>query len=267
MRLLSALTLSALTVPSLALANDSDKTTISLGGAALYAPEYVGSSDYNLRLLPLISFEDIAGFELSGLSLAYPLLDIGTGRGFGKWSLRVGPRASLDFGRDSADSPTLTGFEDIGTSVLAGGFVRATYGPFGINIDAGQDVLDGHGGFNADVSIGTFIPEGVLIDKLSIGPALTLSWADKNYTQSIYGVTAQQAAASGLTQYDLGGGFHRVSASLISGYQVDDLWQVTAILSYREYIGDYRDSPILQAPDGTTSDVFMVFGISRSFGL
>lgn len=265
MRLIIALILSAFALPTVALA--SEETNFRLGGALLYSPEYVGSADYDLRVLPLISFDDIAGFELSGLSLAYPLIDIGTGQGPGNWSLKAGPRAAFDFGRDSADSPTLTGFEDIGVSLLTGGFLRATYGALGLRIDAGQDVIGGHEGFNADISLGTFLPAGLLIDKLAIQPALTLSWADERYNQTIYGVTQQQAAASGLQRFDLGGGFHRASASLLAWYEWDDRWQLNGIVSYREYIGDYRDSPILQAPDGTTSDVFMLLGISRSFGL
>jgi outer membrane protein len=265
MRFLTALIVTAVALPSAAAA--SDDRNIRLGGALLYSPEYAGSADYELRVLPLISFDDIAGFELSGLSLAYPLIDIGTGQGPGTWSLKAGPRAAFDFGRDSADSPTLTGLEDIGASLLAGGFMRATYGPLGLRIDAGQDVINGHDGFNADISLGTYVPAGLLVDKLAIQPALTISWADESYTQTIYGVTAQQAAASSLPQYDLGGGFHRASASLLGWYELDDRWQLNGIVSYREYIGDYRDSPILQAPDGTTSDVFMLLGISRKFTL
>lgn len=268
MRLITALTFLALITPSFAFANDTnDDVTFRAGGALLYSPKYTGSADYQLRALPLISFDDIAGFELSGLTLVYPLIDIGTGQGPGTWSLKAGPRVAFDFGRDSSDSPTLTGFEDIGASLLAGGFLRANYGPIGLRLDAGQDVINGHDGFNADFSIGTYLPQGLLIEKLAIQPAITLSWADENYTQSIYGISAQQAAASGLPQYSLEGGFHRASASLLSWYDLDDLWQLNGIVSYREYIGDFRDSPILQAADGTTSDVFMLFGISRKFSL
>lgn len=268
LKLITVLTASfAICSGAIAQGTQSEDMSLRVGGALLYSPEYVGSADYDLRLLPLISFDDIAGFELSGLSLAYPLIDIGTGQGPGNWSLKAGPRAAFDFGRDSEDSLTLTGLEDIGASLLAGGFLRATYGVLGLRIDAGQDVISGHDGFNADISLGTYIPEGLLIDKLAIQPALTLSWADENYTQSIYGVTAQQAAASVLPQYDLGEGFHRASASLLGWYEIDERWQLNGIVSYREYIGDYRDSPILQAPDGTTSDIFMLLGISRKFTL
>jgi outer membrane scaffolding protein for murein synthesis (MipA/OmpV family) len=241
-------------------------TTVRLGGALAYIPEYAGSSEYDLRVLPVISFDDIAGFELSGLGLSYPLIDIGTGEGPGQWSLKAGPRAAFDFGRDSDDSPTLTGLDDIGASLLTGGYVRATYGPLGVRVDAGQDVIGGHDGFNADLSLGTFIPEGLLAEGLSLQPALTLSWADEDYTQTIYGITAQQAAASGLPQFDLGSGFHRASATLLGWYDLDEHWQVNAVISYREYLGDYRDSPILRAPDGATSDVFTLIGLSRSFG-
>lgn len=267
MRFISVLTLGLLALPIAAAANETEDTrNLRLGGALLSNTQYVGSSDYRIVPLPLISFDDIGGFQLSGLALSYPLIDIGSGRGPGGWSLSAGARASFDFGRDSDDSPTLDGFDDISASLLTGGFLRATYGVIGVNVEAGQDVLNGHNGFNADLSVGTFIPPGVLVDNLTIRPALTLSWADDNYTQAIYGVTAQQAAASILPQYNLGGGFHRASASLITGYEIDDLWQLNGIVSYREYIGDYRDSPILQAPDGATSDVFMLLGISRRFG-
>lgn len=258
--------LALLMTPSLAYADD-EGTQIQLGGALAYLPEYAGSSESQLRVLPYIGFDDLAGFELSGLSLAYPLIDLGTGQGPGTWSLKAGPRAAFDFGRDSDDSPTLTGFDDISASLLTGGFVRATYGVLGFRVDAGQDVIGGHEGFNADLSVGTFIPRGLLGERFALQPALTLSWADANYNQAIYGVTPTQAVASGLPAYDLGGGFHRASATLLGWYDLDEKWQLNAIVSYREYLGEYRDSPILRAPDGATNDTLLILGISRSFTL
>lgn len=263
---LSAATVAAFASPSWAQTANDDGNSIQLGGALAYIPEYAGSSDYDLRVLPFIGFDDIAGFELNGLALSYPLVDIGTGRGPGTWSLEAGARAAFDFGRDSDDSPTLTGFEDIDPSLLTGGFINANYGLVSFRLEGGQDVIGGHDGFIADVSIGTFVPPGVISDRLTLIPSLTLSWADENHNQAIYGVTAQQAAASILPQYDLGSGFHRASANLVAQYKLDDKWQLTLITSYREYLNDFRDSPILQAPDGATSDVFTILGISRSFG-
>ena len=271
MRIAPALLCLALCTPAAAQDADTkqdDEGIVIRAGAALAAiPEYSGSADTDVRVLPLISFEDIAGFEFNGLSLAYPMLETGTGTGPGLWSLRAGPRAGFEFGRDSEDSPNLQGFEDIDPSLLLGGFARVTYGVLGVRVDAGQDVIGGHGGFITDVSLGTFVPPGLLMDKLSIQPALTLSWADGEYTQTLYGVTAEQAAAGVLPATEYGAGFHRASATLLSWYDLTDDWQVSAIVSYREYLGDYRDSPILQADDGSTNEVFATLGLSYRFKL
>lgn len=247
-------------------ASASEETNLRFGAITLINPEYVGSDDYDIRALPFISFDDIAGFELSGLALTYPLIDIGTGQGPGTWAIKAGPRAAFDFGRDSADSPTLAGLEDIDASLLAGGFLRASYGVLGLRLDAGQDIIGGHEGFIADLSLGTFLPKGLIAEKLSVQPGLSISWADKTYNQAIYGITAQQAAASTQAQYDLGSGFHRASLNLLGWYEIDDRWQLNSVISYRKYLGDYAGSPILQAPDGATSDVFALIGISRRFG-
>ena len=250
-----------------AAAQSNDETEIRLGAALATTPQYAGSSEQILRVLPLISFEDLAGFDLNGLSLTYPILDIGTGRGPGTWSVKAGARAGFDFGRDSADSPTLTGFEDIGASLLVGGFVQANYGVIGLNIEAGQDVIDGHDGFIADFSVGTFIPPGIIADNLALRPSVTLSWADGSHNQTVYGVTPEQAALSGLNVDDLDAGLHRASVNLLGFYNIDERWQIFSLTSYREYIGEARDSPILQAPDGATSDIFAMLGLSYKFSL
>lgn len=246
--------------------NSPDGSGLRLGVAGAYIPEYVGSADNEFRVLPQISFEDIEGFESNGLSIVYPLVDIGTGEGRGLWSLKAGPRAGFDFGRNSDDSPTLNGFEDIDFSLLAGGFARITYGIIGLRIDAGQDVINGHDGFVSDFSLGTFVPPGLIADNFSLQPAVTLSYADESYTQAFYGVTPAQAAASGLPAFDVGSGFHSLSGTLIAGYDLDDRWQLNAIVSYTEYIGDYRNSPILNAADGSRNNVFTLVGLTRRFG-
>jgi outer membrane protein len=246
---------------------DRDPIDIRLGAALATMPEYSGSADQMVRVLPLVSFDNIAGFEFSGLALTYPLIDIGPGQGPDGWSVKAGPRAGFDFGRDSSDSPTLTGFEDIDASVLLGGYVRATYGVLGVRVDAGQDVIGGHDGFIADISVGTYIPPGLIAENLALQPALTLSWANANHNQTVYGVTPTQAAASGLAVDDIDAGFHRASANLLGWYDLDERWQVFSILSYREYLGEVRDSPILRAPDGATSDVFGMLGLSYKFSL
>lgn len=240
---------------------ENDMTHIDVGGTVLIRPAYVGSDKTLTNILPYIGVENFYGIDVLGLAASADIIDIGTGQGPGKWSLRAGPRVAFDFGRDSSDSSTLEGLEDIGASAVVGGFARSTFGILGFDLSAGQDVIGGHEGFVADASIGTRYPG----DGWYVQPIVTLSWADQNYTQTIYGITADQAQSSALGVFETSSGFHQVSATLLGGFEVDENWNFTALVSYREALGDFKDSPIIQAEDGSASGVFTLFSLSRRF--
>ncbi len=247
-------------LPSLAFADD---TTLDLGGAVMVRPAYTGSDDYHTNILPYIGFENLYGFDMRGLAITSDVIELGTGKGPGRWSLEAGPRVSFDFGRDSSDSVTLEGLDDIDPSLLLGGFTRATIGIIGFDLSVGQDVIGGHTGLVADASIGTRYPgKGWFV-----APLLSVSWADQSFTQEVYGISEAQTATSALDQFDTDSGFHQVSASLLAGIDIDDDWSVTGLVSYREALGDYRDSPIIQAEDGSASGIFATVGIARRFSL
>lgn len=252
-------------LPLGAVANDKaeSESYIDVGGAVLTRPDYVGSEDYQTNLLPYIGFQDLYGFDLSGLRLSRTFFEAGTGRGPGTWSLEAGPSLGFDFGRDSDDSPTLEGLADIDASALLGGYVRSTIGIIGFDISAAQDVIGGHDGFITDLSVGTRYPgKGWYVQ-----PIATLSWGDSNYTQSIYGISWEQAEASNLSAFDTKSGFHQASVTLLGGVDIDENWSLTGVVSYREALGDYRDSPIITASDGSASGMFATLGIARRFDL
>ncbi len=238
-------------------------TYIDVGATVLIRPSYVGSKQIETSLVPYIGLDNFYGINLIGPNLTAEFIDIGTGKGPGKWSLSAGPRVTVDFGRDSDDSPTLEGLDDVDTSLMVGGYVRSTLSVIGFDLSAGQDVIDGHNGFVADASIGTRYPG----DGWYIQPIVTLSWADENYTQAVYGITSTQAQSSALGLFETSSGFHQASATVISGFEINDNWNATAVLSYREALGDYRNSPILQAVDGKASGFFTALSISRRFKL
>ncbi len=248
-------------VPAQAQAEDEKDSSVDVGGAVLIRPAYVGSDQTRTNLLPYLGFENIYGIDMFGLALSAEVIDIGTGMGPGKWSLRAGPRLGFDFGRDSDDSPTLAGLDDIGVSAIVGGYVRSTVSILGFDISGGQDVIGGHEGFVADFSVGTRYPG----DGWYIQPIVTLSWADATYTQAIYGVGADAAMRSILPEFNTNNGFHQASATLLGGVELDEDWSLTALVSYREALGDFKDSPIIQAEDGSASGVFATLGISRRF--
>lgn len=244
--------------------NDSDDTGVAFVGAlGALTSEYLGSAEEELRAFPYVSVQDYQGFDLSGTSLSYRAVETGTGQGLGKWSLRAGPNLTFQGGRDSDDSPTLTGLKDIDSSVLAGGYVRGTFGPIGLRLDAGHDIIGGHGGTVANASVGTFLPLG----KLKILPSASVNWGSADHNQSFFGITQTQSSASGLAVNDLDSGIYGYSVNLVSWYELSDNYVVTAIGTHRWFVNDANDSPILMAEDGADTGLFFAFGIARKFNL
>ena len=244
--------------------NESDdKEVLFIGAIGTLSSEYLGSDQEELGVLPYISLQDYKGFDLFGTALSYRAAEIGTGQGLGKWSLRAGPNLSYQSGRDSDDSPTLTNLEDVDGSLLAGGYLRGTFGPVGVRFDAGQDIIGGHDGVAANASIGTFLPLG----KLKVQPSATVSWGSADHNQSFFGITQSQSNASGLAVNDVDSGVFGYSLNLVGWYELNDDYVVTLIGSHRWFDGDANDSPILQAEDGADTGIFVALGFARRFNL
>ena len=244
--------------------NESDETGVAFVGAlGALTSQYLGSDEEALRVFPYLSIQEYKGFDLFGTSLSYRALEAGTGQGLGKWSLRAGPNLTYQGGRDSDDSLTLTGLEDIDSSVLAGGYVRGTFGPVGLRFDAGHDIIGGHGGTVANASIGTFLPLG----KLKIQPSASVNWGNADHNQSFFGITQTQSNVSGLAVNDLDSGIFGYSVNLVSWYELSDNYVVTAIGTHRWFANDANDSPILLSEDGADTGLFFALGIARKFNL
>ncbi len=232
-----------------------------IGISGLISSEYLGSDQTETQVFPYLSLENVKGFDFFGTTLSYRLIETGTGEGLRAWSLRAGPSIGWQSGRDSDDSPTLTGFEDIDGSLPIGGYIRSTVGPVGLRLDAGQDVIGGHDGLRVDASIGTFLPLG----KLFIRPSISAHWADNTHNESFFGVSANQAAASGLTQFDASSGIYGYSAGILSWVEFNEKYALTFIGNYRWFTDEATDSPILNAADGSDEGFFAALSLSRKF--
>lgn len=244
--------------------NETDESdVVFLGAIGLHSSKYLGSAEEETRILPYVSVSDYKGFDLFATSLSYRAIETGTGQGLGKWSLRAGPSLTYESGRDSDDSPTLTGLENIDASVLAGGYIRGTFGPVGLRFNAGQDIAGGHEGVSANASIGTFLPLG----RLKIQPSASVSWGSADFNQNFFGITQAQSNASGLAVNDVDSGVYGYSVNLVSWYELTDDYVITLIGSHRWFNGDADDSPILLAADGADTGLFVSVGFARRFNL
>ncbi len=240
-----------------------DKAKIFVGVQTLVASEHLGSAEDDISILPYLSVDDYKGVDIFGPSISYRAIETGTGVGLGKWSLRAGPIATYQTGRNSGDSATLTGLDDIDGSLLLGGYARATFGPVGLRLDVGQDVIGGHDGLIANASIGTLLPLG----KLNIQPSATVSWGSESFNQTFFGITPEQAAASGLDINDTGSGIYSYSLSAVSWLELTDKYTISLIGSHSWFTEEAKNSPIILAEDGSDTGFFVSVGFSRKFTL
>lgn len=244
--------------------NDLNSGAVAnVGVQALLISEYLGSNDEEVSVLPYLSVDDYKGIDIFGPAISYRAIETGTGQGLGKWSLRVGPSLTYQRGRDSDDSDTLTGLEDIDGSLLAGGYARATIGPVGLRLDAGQDILGGHDGLNVSASVGTVIPLG----RLKIQPAATVNWATASHNQSFFGITPEQSAITGLDVADIDSGIYSYSLSAVTWFELNDKYSINLIGSHSWFTDEAKDSPIVQATDGADTGILVSIGLSRKFNL
>lgn len=205
----------------------------SVGAAALLMPDYLGSDDYDSRLLP-------------DVNLRYgDLFYLNWREGLG-WNLIQQPNWSLSPyigylpGRDNTGD--LRRFDKVDESLSAG--LRASYrqGPW-------RYVLEAETPFSGDVdgyqiSFRASWYENIAPNwRAGFGPSLTYSSAD--WTRSLFGVSASDAARSGLDRYRPDDGYWRLGLSGSVNYRFAPDWSVTGLAGVTRLTGDASDSPIV----------------------
>ena len=215
--------------------------TVRLGAGTLYQPKYEGADAHKFvpRPLLIVSYRDL-------VFLRGPLLGVNafTVRGARPGDkLQIGPLLRYQFGRDQDDSTDLLGMGDIDGGVEAGGFVTYGIGPFSAGLTIFQDVSGSHDGLTARVSAGHRLPLG---PKFTLRSEISTTWADSDYTETFFGVTAAQSARSGMRQYRPGSGVKDAGLTLDLDYKLTDNWGVTGRLGYKRLLGDSADSPLVK---------------------
>lgn len=199
----------------------------------MYRPKYEGSKEMEVTPIPLISasFGDHIHVDPSGL-----IVDAFSADGF-----TVGIKGGYDLGRKESDSDHLRGLGDIDAGGVVGAKLAYQYGRARVyaNIDriiGGSEGLTGTLGADLTQTYDRFV--------LSAGASATL--ADNNYMQSYFGVTSQQAALSGLQQYDAKAGLKRFDVDASITYMATRNWLVRGQVGVGFLVGDAKDSPITE---------------------
>lgn len=214
---------------------------ISLGGGVGLRPTYQGSNRYETApvLFVNVTYRDMISLGAGGLSAYWHNDDLKIGVGLTKDGGRRDYRTN---GLFETGDDRLRGLGDINSAVGIRGF--ATYRLGFIVLDGAVTKLtnhfDNHGLF---ANAGVAAPQK-LSDRLIVTPHIITTWADRNYTQTYFGVTPVQAADSAFPEFNAGAGFMNVAAGVSGAYLVNPHWFVRASADVTRLTGDAGNSPI-----------------------
>lgn len=221
----------------------SDEWKFSVGAGAISQPLYPGSGERETDAVPIVS-ANYGRFFIGGVPGA------GIPAGIGaflvretNWKLGVGIGGNLSKPREESDSPRLRGLGDIDRTVL--GSVFGSYDDKWFSVRAG--VLSDIGGNDQGTRVSLDL-EGKynVTDQLALSAGPGLTWADKKYTQTFFGISAAQSASSGLGSYTASSGLNTIRFSVGADYRLTPRWGIGARITAASLRGDAADSPITE---------------------
>jgi outer membrane protein len=220
-----------------------------LGGGVQVRPSYEGADSFAVGGYPIIKFNRLElknGFSLGG----------GDSTGFG-----FRPSFNVRGERNAADHPELNGLKAVDTAVELG--LGADY-EFDMARFSGEfrRGVTGHDGFvgEAGVQLIARPMEGL---SLSAGPRL--SFADSEYMNTYFGVTAAEAVASGRPAFTADGGLKSAGIAASVRYEVTTDWGIEGSVAWDRLVGDAADSPIVAT--GSADQYTMRIGLFRKFAV
>lgn len=205
----------------------------SIGAGAFYAPDYLGSDDYETRGLP-------------NLNLSYDdrfYLNIRDGLGwnfinYGAWSLST--YIGYVGGRDNEDD--LSDLDKVDSGAAIGLRVALEDGPFNYSASVKTPVTGDVDGYQLTLkgSWRTPLTENLF---LSAGPGLIYS--SERWTESKFGISEAESARSGLSAYDVDKGYLRIRFGGAMTYRLSADWSLTGLAGVAYLTGEAKDSPIV----------------------
>lgn len=217
-------------------------TRFSVGLGAAVGPDYEGSNDY--AVLPAISLRvgEIAGpdtyVQINGTTLRSNLLRND------HWRLGVSGRYLADY--NDVDDSRVQDLKGVDQAVLLGltvgyDFIIEPGRDAVIELDGQYDVLEGNGG--------TVTPRFrygmTFASKIRAEASVSASWASQDYMSERFGIDDNEAAESGLDDFDADEGFKNVGVGLTLTYPLSRALAVTGFGSYNRMLNDAGDSPIV----------------------
>jgi len=221
-------------------------------------PDYLGSNNYRVGPTGSLSFSRHPG-ERSKFSAPDDGFNLGLAGGD---MLSAGLVGRWQPGRNN-HAHDLRGFDDVGGTVEAGGFVNWWAGDWLRVRGEVRHGIGGHVDWAADLGVDAVARTGDWI--FSAGPRL--SWADDRFTRSYFEVSPLEAARSpfAIQPFAPHGSFWSPGALATAEYRVSKSWSFALDGAYRRLTGDAVKSPIV-AKLGSKDQLSTTLSVRYAFG-
>ncbi len=219
--------------------------SLIVGAGGIYEPEYEGGKDFQIQPVPFVVFTYGEWLEIDPRGVTITAL---RHDGFA-----LAGKVGYEGGRDEDDADRLEGLGDIDFAATIG--AKASYNWNGFEIYASIDqTISG-----SESLIGTFGAEyqAPVTERLILGAGVEAVVANDKHMQSYFGVTAAQAARSGLSEYKAEAGLKRVNVSASAIYMLSENWLVRGEAGVGFLTGDAADSPIVEEKTQPSASLFV----------
>ncbi|WP_420140002.1 MipA/OmpV family protein [Sphingomonas sp.] len=243
---------------------------LRLGGGALYAPAFLGSSHYQLRAGPNIEIRYQDRYFVS-------LID-GVGADLIKSShFRAGPILRYEQKRRESGktvlliaggrTEALRGLGDVPGTAEAGGYAQYQSGRVSAKVEVRKG-LGGHDGLIAQLGARYAAPISAIAVGgrpliVSFGPRAT--FVDDRYNRSYFGVDARQSVQSGLPRYRATGGLLSYGTGGTILLPFAPSLSAALLAGYDRLSGDAGRSPLVRQR-GSRNQGSLGLGLTYSFG-
>jgi outer membrane scaffolding protein for murein synthesis (MipA/OmpV family) len=207
----------------------------TVGLAVVSVPEYPGSDERRVRVLPVLDYQWASGW-FAGVAngIGYNFSDAP--------QVQYGLRLTADAGRREHRARALHGMGDVDPAAEGGAFFNYAL-PQGLLLTSSVRYGAGARSKGLVVDLGASFSVAIATQwHLGLGAGATL--ANAHYMQSYFGVSPAQAGASGRAVYTPAAGVRDVHANMALTLSIDPKTAVTAALSACSLTGDSRASPL-----------------------
>ncbi len=238
----------AVTPAALMAQEKANEIEFRFGLGPSFGPGYFGDEDID----PGVGFK----FGLEGLRLGG--VPLGGGENYG-----LGFGGSLRFigARNADDFDELEGLDDIDASLEIGGGLEFNAPDYQLFAKLRYGVI-GHESWVAEFG-GDLLYRPTDQITFRAGPRVLMG--DDDYAQTYFGVTAAEAAASSLTEFDAGSGIISAGARAEATYAINNDWEVVGTISYNQLREDAADSPISQSDEQLSGSIVLTRRITFGF--